>query len=139
MPCPYSFDGLDAIENRSDSRLKPHPLELSTCKLQYSALSPSSSILTMVQELNFQGYSDRLPPQNIDAEEAILGGILLDPEAIGRVMEILRPDAFYISTHQEIYRAALALQTQGKPTDLMSITSWLHDNGLLEKVGGQGR
>ncbi|NJO41855.1 MAG: replicative DNA helicase [Cyanobacteria bacterium RU_5_0] len=93
----------------------------------------------MVQELNFQGYSDRLPPQNIDAEEAILGGILLDPEAIGRVMEILRPDAFYISTHQEIYRAALALQTQGKPTDLMSITSWLHDNGLLEKVGGQGR
>jgi replicative DNA helicase len=59
----------------------------------------------MVQELNFQAYSDRLPPQNIDAEEAILGGILLDPEAIGRVAELLRPEAFYISTHQEIYRA----------------------------------
>jgi len=41
----------------------------------------------MVQELNFQAYSDRLPPQNIDAEEAILGGILLDPEAIGRVAD----------------------------------------------------
>lgn len=93
----------------------------------------------MVHELSFQGYSDRLPPQNIDAEEAILGGILLDPEAIGRVMEILTPDAFYISAHQEIYRAALALQMQGRPTDLMSVTSWLSDNGLLEKVGGQGQ
>jgi replicative DNA helicase len=91
----------------------------------------------MVQELSFQVYSDRLPPQNIDAEEAILGGILLDPEAINRVMEILRPEAFYISTHQEIYRAALALQAQGKPTDLMSVASWLHDYNLLEKVGGQ--
>ena len=90
----------------------------------------------MVQELNFQGYSDRLPPQNIDAEEAILGGILLDPEAIGRVMELLRPEAFYISAHQEIYRAAIALQAQGKPTDLMSLTSWLSDRGLLDKIGG---
>jgi replicative DNA helicase len=93
----------------------------------------------MVQELNFQTHSDRLPPQNIDAEEAILGGILLDPEAIGRVAEILRPEAFYISTHQEIYRAALALHTQGKPTDLMSLTSRLQDHELLERVGGQSR
>jgi replicative DNA helicase len=93
----------------------------------------------MVQELNFQGYSDRVPPQNIDAEEAILGGILLDPEAIGRVLEILRPEAFYISAHQEVYRAATTLQAQGKPTDLMSVTTWLYDHGLLEKVGGQSR
>lgn len=92
-----------------------------------------------MHELSFQGYNDRLPPQNIDAEEAILGGILLDPEAIGRVMEILHPEAFYISAHKEIYRAALTLQTQGKPTDLMSVTTWLNDNGLLEKVGGQGQ
>lgn len=93
----------------------------------------------MVQELSFHGYSDRLPPQNIDAEEAILGGILLDPEALGRVLELLRPEAFYISAHQEIYRAAIALQAQGRPTDLMSVTSWLHDHEKLEKVGGQAR
>ncbi|MEP0914528.1 replicative DNA helicase [Leptolyngbya sp. ST-U4] len=92
-----------------------------------------------MHELNFQGYSDRVPPQNIDAEEAILGGILLDPEAIGRVLEILRPEAFYISAHQEIYRAATTLQAQGKPTDLMSVTTWLYDHGLLEKIGGQTR
>ncbi len=93
----------------------------------------------MVQELNFQAYSDRIPPQNIDAEEAILGGILLDPEAIGRVMELLRPEVFYISAHQEIFRAAVGLQAQGRPTDLMSVTSWLSDRGLLEKVGGQSQ
>jgi replicative DNA helicase len=93
----------------------------------------------MVQELNFQTYSDRLPPQNIDAEEAILGGILLDPEALGRVAELLRPEAFYISAHQEIYRAALALQSEGRPTDLMSVTSYLNDHNKLDKIGGQSR
>lgn len=93
----------------------------------------------MVHELDFQVYSDRLPPQNIDAEEAILGGILLDPEAIGRIAEVLHPKAFYISAHQDIYRAALTLHSQGQPTDLMSMASWLYDQGILDKVGGQKR
>jgi replicative DNA helicase len=93
----------------------------------------------MLQELNFQTYADRLPPQNIDAEEAILGGILLDPEALSRVSDILRPEAFYISAHQEIYRAMLALQGQGMPTDLMSVTAWLRDRNLIDKVGGQSK
>ncbi|MEB3356471.1 MAG: replicative DNA helicase [Synechococcales bacterium] len=93
----------------------------------------------MVHEPVFETFSDRLPPQNVDAEEAILGGILLDPEAIGRVAEILKTEAFYISAHQEIYKAALDLFGKGLPTDLMRVTTWLKDQGLLEKVGGQGR
>jgi replicative DNA helicase len=93
----------------------------------------------MVQNLDFQPSGDRLPPQNVEAEEAILGGILLDPEAIGRVMEVLHPDAFYISAHKLIYRAAVELNSKGRPTDLMSVTAWLKDNELLEKIGGQGR
>jgi replicative DNA helicase len=93
----------------------------------------------MVQELDFQVFSDRLPPQNIDAEEGILGGILLDPEAITRIADLLRPEAFYLSAHQEIYRTALILQSQGSPTDLMSITTWLKDRGLLDKIGGQSK
>lgn len=93
----------------------------------------------MVQNLDFQGYSDRLPPQNVEAEEAILGGILLDPEAIGRVMERLNPSAFYISAHKTIYRAAMELNQKGLPTDLMTVTTWLRDHELLEKVGGQSR
>lgn len=93
----------------------------------------------MVQNLKFDAVSDRLPPQNIEAEEAILGGILLDPEAIGRVMEIITPDAFYIGAHRDIYKGALALHAKGQPADLMTLAVWLKDNGKLEQVGGQTR
>lgn len=85
---------------------------------------------------NPQISSNSLPPQNIEAEESILGGILLDPEAIARILDVLVPEAFYVKAHQEIYEATLKLHAQGKPTDLMSVTSWLSDHHLLEKVGG---
>ncbi|MBS9395568.1 MAG: replicative DNA helicase [Dolichospermum sp. LBC05a] len=94
----------------------------------------------MAEELSFQGDgSNRVPPQNIEAEEAILGGILLDPEAIGRVSDRLVPEAFYISAHTIIYQAALRLHTQQKPTDLLSITSWLTDNDQLTQIGGRNK
>ncbi len=94
----------------------------------------------MAEELSFQGDgSNSLPPQNIEAEEAILGGILLDPEAIGRVSDRLVPEAFYISAHTTIYQAALRLHTQQKPTDLLSITSWLTDNDQLTRIGGRNK
>ncbi|MCM1983726.1 replicative DNA helicase [Lyngbya confervoides] len=90
-------------------------------------------------ELDFQSVAERLPPQNVEAEESILGGIMLDPEAIGRIADVLRPEAFYLAAHQEIYRAALALHAQGSPTDIMCVTAWLQDRGRLEKSGGQGK
>ncbi len=94
----------------------------------------------MAEEVSFQGDgSDRLPPQNIEAEEAILGGILLDPEGIGRVGEVLVPEAFYISAHKDIYQAALQLHAQGKPTDLLAVTSWLADHDLLTRIGGRNK
>jgi len=93
----------------------------------------------MAQEPNFSAFSNSLPPQNIDAEESILGGILLDPEAIGRIADILIPEAFYINAHRDIYQVALLLYNQGKPTDLMSVTTWLYDHESLEKVGGQSK
>lgn len=94
----------------------------------------------MYSENGFQSNgSDRLPPQNIEAEEAILGGILLDPEAISRVSDRLVADAFYISAHKDIYRAATQLYTSGKPTDLLSLTAWLADHNLLDKVGGKSK
>jgi replicative DNA helicase len=80
-----------------------------------------------------------LPPQNIEAEELILGGILLDPEAMGQVVDILIPAAFYVKAHQEIYSAALILHAQGKPTDLMAVTVWLADRNELDKVGGNAK
>ncbi|MEA5506010.1 replicative DNA helicase [Halotia wernerae UHCC 0503] len=94
----------------------------------------------MAEALSFQGDgSDRLPPQNIEAEEAILGGILLDPEAISRVSDRLVPEAFYISAHKDIYQAAIRLHAQGKPTDLLSVTSWLTDNDILSRIGGRNK
>jgi replicative DNA helicase len=87
---------------------------------------------------NFRSTS-LIPPQNIEVEEAILGGILLDPEAIGRVAEKLIPEAFYIPTHTDIYQAFLALNSQGKPTDLLAVTDWLIDQNQLEKIGGQAK
>jgi replicative DNA helicase len=92
-----------------------------------------------MHELSFEAVNDRLPPQNVEAEESILGGILLDPEAIGRVADVLQPDVFYLAAHQEIYRATLALHNQGSPTDLMCVLAWLQDQGLLTKVGGQNK
>ena len=80
-----------------------------------------------------------VPPQNIQAEEAVLGGILLDPDAIGRIADLIKPEAFYINAHQEIYKTALMLHTQGKPTDLTSMSAWLADNGSLEKIGGNNK
>jgi replicative DNA helicase len=82
---------------------------------------------------------DKLPPANIEAEEAILGGILLDPIAISRVCEYLVPDAFYASSHKEIYQVLLRLHHQGKPTDLLTVTDWLHDANLLIKIGGRNK
>jgi replicative DNA helicase len=96
--------------------------------------------LLMAEELNFQGLgNDRLPPQNIEAEEAILGGIMLDPEAISRICDRLIPEAFYITAHKDIYQAALRLFSQGKPTDLLTITNWLADHDLLTRIGGRNK
>ena len=89
--------------------------------------------------LDFRTLADRVPPQNLEAEEAILGGILVDPEAIGRVTDILEGEAFYLAAHRMIYEAALALHQEGKPADLMMVASWLIDRGTLDKVGGQSR
>jgi replicative DNA helicase len=94
----------------------------------------------MSEQLNFQVSNiDKLPPQNIEAEEAILGGILLDPEAMSRVSDRLITEAFYISAHRDIYQAALRLHGQSKPTDLLSVTSWLTDHDLLTRVGGRNK
>jgi replicative DNA helicase len=89
--------------------------------------------------IDFSAYSASLPPQNVEVEEAILGGILLDPGAIARIVDTLIPDAFYLIAHKQIYKAALALHTVGRPTDLMCVMTWLYDNDLLEKVGGQSK
>ena len=92
----------------------------------------------MSENLSFFS-SDKIPPQNIEAEEAILGGILLDPGAIARVKDILVTKAFYISSHRDIYIAALELHDKGNPTDLLAVINWLSDHNQLSKIGGRNK
>ncbi|XTZ12248.1 MAG: DnaB-like helicase N-terminal domain-containing protein, partial [cyanobacterium endosymbiont of Rhopalodia inflata] len=79
--------------------------------------------------------NNALPPQNIEAEESILGGILLDRNAMERIVDLITPDAFYVPVHKTIYEAALKLYVQGNPVDLLTIKSSLEDYQLLEKIG----
>ncbi|NMG10366.1 replicative DNA helicase [Brasilonema sp. UFV-L1] len=81
----------------------------------------------------------QVPPANLEAEEAILGGILLDPGAIARVIDTLQPEHFYLEGHQRIYRAALLLHTEGKPTDLLMTIAKLEAMDLLAIVGGRNK
>lgn len=79
---------------------------------------------------------ERLPPQNIEAEEAVLGAILIDPDAIIRVATILRPDDFYREKHGWIYDAALTLHERREPIDFLTICDELERRGQLSEVGG---
>ncbi|MDJ0717603.1 MAG: replicative DNA helicase [Prochloraceae cyanobacterium] len=80
---------------------------------------------------------DNKTPYNIDAEESILGGILLAHNASAIVSNILSIEAFYLFSHQAIYKAALALYNKNKAVDAMTVSTWLADQKLIEKVGGQ--
>lgn len=79
---------------------------------------------------------DRVPPQNIDAEQSVLGAILLDREAIFRAMKLLRPDDFYRESHRLIYEAMLELDENGSPVDMITVCEHLRLKGTLEKAGG---
>ena len=92
----------------------------------------------MAENLSFASVN-KLPPQNIEAEQAILGGILLDPLAIARVKDILACEAFYLGIHRDIYTAVLELDNSGKPTDMLAVINWLSDRNQLAKIGGRNQ
>jgi replicative DNA helicase len=79
---------------------------------------------------------ERLPPQNVEAEAAVLGSILIDPQAISAVAEILRPDDFYRDAHRIIFNAALGLYSHGNPADFVTLVDELERTGKLEQSGG---
>lgn len=80
--------------------------------------------------------ADRTPPHNIEAEQAVLGAILIDQDALTSASELLVPDSFYRTKHQKIFEAMLGLSDKGEPIDLVIMTSAMADQGLLEEVGG---
>ncbi len=81
-------------------------------------------------------FQDRVPPQNIEAEQAVLGAIFLEPSALTTTSEILIPEDFYRHSHQKIYNVMLNLGDGGKAVDLITVTEELAAAKELEDVGG---
>jgi replicative DNA helicase len=80
-----------------------------------------------------------VPPQNLEAEESVLGAMMLSPGAIGAVSEVLDAGDFYRESHARIYRAALALYAKGEPVDAITLVDELEERGELEDVGSRTR
>ena len=88
------------------------------------------------QRRKISTLNDKLPPQNLEAEKACLGSMLLDREAIEVAIDILKGDDFYSSQHRLIFDAIIALYGQATPVDSVTITEHLKSHGELDKVGG---
>ncbi len=81
-------------------------------------------------------FADRLPPHNLDAEQAVLGAILMDSQVLTLVAERLRPEDFYRQGHQRLFQAMLDVAERGEPVDLVTVAAELQKSKQLEEVGG---
>ncbi len=81
-------------------------------------------------------FADRMPPQNIEAEQAVIGAIFLEPSSLILASEILIPEDFYRAAHQKIFNVMLKLNDNGKAVDLVTVTEELSAVKLIEDIGG---
>ena len=79
----------------------------------------------------------RIPPQSLDAERGLLGALLLKPDAIHDVGDMVQGDSFYAEKHRIVFEAMRALSDRGNPIDILSLSELLSDNGTLERIGGR--
>ena len=79
---------------------------------------------------------DRVPPQNVEAERAVLGGVLLEPEAATKAIEIVSPESFYRPAHGKIFQAMIVLFKRHEPIDVMTLAEELKKSGDLDALGG---
>jgi replicative DNA helicase len=85
---------------------------------------------------NLEDNLRKIPPQNLEAESSVLGGILLDNEAVNQVLELLRPEDFYRESHRKIFRAIIELTDRNEPVDLITLSDFLKSKNELDAVGG---
>ena len=78
----------------------------------------------------------KVAPQSIEAEQAVLGGLMLDNEAWDKISDIVIEDDFYRRDHRLIFRAIAALADKGSPCDVVTLSEWLESNNHLEAAGG---
>lgn len=80
---------------------------------------------------------ERVPPHDLEAEQAVLGSLLLDGEVLGNVLQLLKPEDFYRGAHGALYRVMLALYERGEPVDALTVYAEVDRNGLAEATGGR--
>ena len=78
----------------------------------------------------------KVPPQAIDLEEAVLGALMLEKDALSTVIDILKPEVFYQEAHKKIFEAIQQLFQKSKPVDILTVTAEMRQQGTLEMVGG---
>ena len=78
----------------------------------------------------------KVPPQAVDLEEAVLGAMMLEKDAVAAVIDILKPEVFYKESHQKIFEAIRDLFAKSEPVDILTVTNELKSKGMLEMVGG---
>ncbi|MFW6138215.1 MAG: replicative DNA helicase [Spirochaetota bacterium] len=91
---------------------------------------------TEFQEQKLSTLADRLPPQNLEAEKACLGSMLMDREAVEAAIDILRGDDFYSAHHQSIFNAILELYNRSAPIDIVTLTDYFKSSGEIDRAGG---
>ena len=88
------------------------------------------------QQGNQKKNNLRIPPQNLDAEKALLGSIMLKPEVITDISDTVFPKFFYFDKHRVIYEAMFKLFSKREPIDLLSVTTKLKESKKLDSIGG---
>src|SRR4026207_1564568 len=89
------------------------------------------------RERNTRRSDSRVPPHNLDAEESLLGALLLSREVVGNVAELgLQVDHFYKPAHQHVSAAIRGLMSTGQPIDVVTVADDLRKAGLLDEIGG---
>jgi replicative DNA helicase len=107
-------------------------------RLDCRAVSLADTSRTHLEQAG-ERLSSIVPPQNLEAEESVLGSMLLSPVAVGTVSEILDASDFYRESHAKMYRAALSLWSKGEPVDAITLVNELDERAELDAAGGQAR
>lgn len=94
----------------------------------------SSSKTKKIESIEIIG--GKIPPSDLETEEVVLGALLIEPNALATVIDILQPEVFYKEAHQRIFAAVLALYPIGEPIDVITVTNYLRKSGEIDFIGG---
>ena len=85
---------------------------------------------------NLNDLAGKLPPQDIEAEQSVLGAIMIDRNSLAKVADVLLPEDFYRPNHQKIYSVMIELFSRSEPIDILTVSSRLKEKKELEEIGG---